>query len=410
MSAHKLISPSRLSLKVKGFYLFYFLAFGSFSPYFMLHLEKLGFKGSELGIIIGISPIVMLIASPFWGMLTDSKHIHNKVLFATTFCVIPIMWLISRADTLSELIILQAVLSFFSSAMMPLVDSFTMSMLGKEKNRYGEFRLWGAIGWGLSAPLFGALVHNYGTWVIFPGYIGFIALNLFLMRNLPHVHVKTKHSTTRNVIKLIRSSQWQIFTVSIFFIGIAAAIIANYIVIHLSKLPGNQWVAFFGGSEGLFGWSLAVATLSEIPIYILAPRIIKRYGSGTLVGISFFVYIVRCFAYAELGNPMWILALQLMHGPSFSALWASGVAYTQEHAPKGLSATAQSLFNLAYMGVGSAAGNYLGGFLYEKIGLLQTFRISGLIATFSLFLLIACTRVNNYRRRGRTSETNLKAH
>ena len=73
-------------------------------------------------------------------------------------------------------------------------------------------------------------------------------------------------------------------------------------------------------------------------------------------------------------SPGLLLGLQLLHGPSFSLLWVAGVAYADELAPKGLSASAQGLFATMVMGWGGVVGALVGGVLYDGVGAAAMFR------------------------------------
>jgi hypothetical protein len=52
------------------------------------------------------------------------------------------------------------IISFFGAPIVSLADSTTISMLGESKHRYEQVRLWGAVGWGLIAPLAGVIIQK----------------------------------------------------------------------------------------------------------------------------------------------------------------------------------------------------------------------------------------------------------
>ncbi|MCA9947837.1 MAG: MFS transporter, partial [Anaerolineales bacterium] len=78
--------------------------------------------------------------------------------------------------------------------------------------------------------------------------------------------------------------------------------------------------------------------------------------------------------------------ISLLHGPTFSAMWSAGVAYADETAVPGLSTTAQGIFNGTVLGLGSALGAVIGGFLYESSGAVVAFQWAGW-ATLAAFIL-----------------------
>ena len=83
-----------------------------------------------------------------------------------------------------------------------------------------------------------------------------------------------------------------------------------------------------GASKALMGLSLAVATISELPVWFYSNRMIERSGTRTVLVISLLACAVQGFAYSLMVNPLWALPIQLLHGLAFSASWAAGVAYS----------------------------------------------------------------------------------
>jgi MFS family permease len=64
------------------------------------------------------------------------------------------------------------------------------------------------------------------------------------------------------------------------------------------------------------------------------------------------------------------------------------VAYADAYAPEGKKATAQGLFSAVMMGVGSAFGGLLGGYLYDLYGLSKMFHIFGLSSALAIVFLL----------------------
>ncbi len=104
--------------------------------------------------------------------------------------------------------------------------------------------------------------------------------------------------------------------------------------------------------------------------------------------VGFSVYALRWFLYSQITSLQMILLVQLLHGLSFGAYYVAGVVYTRERAPEGLSATAQALFSGTALGLAGIVGGMLGGYLYDRVGVMNLFRFCGLAATFALLLFL----------------------
>ena len=69
------------SIPLTLFWFTYFGSLGIFYPYFSLYLrENAGLSGTELGIVLAISPMIGMIAQPFWGQVADRTGARSGML------------------------------------------------------------------------------------------------------------------------------------------------------------------------------------------------------------------------------------------------------------------------------------------------------------------------------------------
>src|SRR5690349_24975547 len=73
------------SIPLTLFWFVYFGSLGIFFPYFSLYLrENAGLTGTEVGVILAISPLVGMVAQPFWGQLADRTGKRGRLLVLLT--------------------------------------------------------------------------------------------------------------------------------------------------------------------------------------------------------------------------------------------------------------------------------------------------------------------------------------
>ena len=367
---------------LKAVYFIYYAAAASLVPFLTLYYQDLGLTGREIGLLTGISPLTTLVGASVWSALADLTQKHRTLFLVAIGGTWVSVLLLSQIDTFLWLIPAVAAYAFFVAPLMPLVDNTVMVLLGKEKNAYGRFRVWGAYGWGIIAGLIGWLLQQAGLHWIFYSYLGFLLILFVLAWRLPIQQTSPKSNFWQGLRHLLTNPRWVLFLTVALVEGMSLGIFLNYLFLHLESM---------GASRVVMGLSLTVATLSEIPIFLNSRRLL-RGGAPFLLAVSLAIMVVRAFAYANMTAAWQVLLISLLHGPTFSAMWSAGVAYADETAVPGLSATAQGIFSGTVLGLGSALGALVGGFLYESSGAVVAFQWAGWATLAALILFVGVNR------------------
>jgi PPP family 3-phenylpropionic acid transporter len=180
-----------------------------------------------------------------------------------------------------------------------------------------------------------------------------------------------------------------VFLASILIGGIVMSIEMSFLFLYMNSL---------GASKALMGLSLAVATISELPVWFYSNRMLERWGTRRVLVLSLLACATQGFAYSLMVDPRWVLPIQLLHGLAFSASWAAGVAFSGQIAPAGMGATAQGVFSGVSFGLRSALGAVIGGLLYQSVGPAAAFRVGGVAALVGIGFLLVASRSKEGRR------------
>ena len=113
----------------------------------------------------------------------------------------------------------------------------------------------------------------------------------------------------------------------------------------------------------------SLVPLSSTPIAVGQPLPFPIFDAGG-----------RLLLFAAAATPVQALLIQLLNGFTFPAMWMAGVAYADQNAPAGMSATAQGIFGATVLGVGIAVGGFAGGPLLSSVGAHAMSLIYGVIA------------------------------
>jgi PPP family 3-phenylpropionic acid transporter len=361
------------------FYFLYYAAAAALVPFLVLYYQEIGLTGSQIGFLAGLFPFISWISAPAWGALADRTGRHRLLLGVMIGGAMGWALALPALRAFAWLVPAVALFSFFFAPIMPVVDSTTMHLLGARKESYGRIRLWGAIGWGVAAPIVGQLTESGGLRWLFWAFAGLLGLCLPLVRSIPPVQ-RNGASPRRELRRFWKDPRWPAFLAATFCGGAVLSVIGNFLFIFLDGL---------GADRRTLGLMLTAATLSELPVLFLSDRMLGRWSARQLIGVALFLYAVRGAALSALSTPTPALFLQLLHGPTFSLMWFAGVSYADAIAPAGFAATAQGIFSGVLLGIGSAGGAMVGGVVYEHFGPVNLFRFAALISLVGLgFLLL----------------------
>jgi MFS transporter, PPP family, 3-phenylpropionic acid transporter len=367
------------------FYFMYYAAAAALVPFLIVYYQDLGLTGTQIGFLAGIPPLVSLFSAPLWGALSDRTQQHKLSLLIAMGGAVLLALALSAFTTFVWLIPVVIMFAVFSSPIMPLVDNTTMSLLGNEKKRYGRIRLWGAIGWGATAPVVGWLIESSSIAWAFWIYALIMVVGFLIAVNIP-IKRHTEEVVREGTQRLLTSPHWVIFLLVAFGAGMAFSMISNFLFIFLRGLNADEF---------LLGLTLTAATLSEIPVLYFSERLLHRWDARQLMSAAMLFCAVRALAYSFIKVPWMAIPVQLLHGPTFSLMWFSGVSYADEIAPVASGATAQGLFSGVMLGIGAAAGAFLGGLLYDHIGMISMFRVTALGSLFALSFMLLMEKKNH---------------
>lgn len=366
------------------FYILHFAALSSLLPYLVLFYQGLSFSGAQIGFLTGIPPLVTLVAAPFWTGLADSKRWHKWIMGLGILVAVIVIFLLQSVSGFLFVFALIIVFNTFISPVASLADSATMNMLGEERAMYGRIRLGGTIGWGVFAPIAGVLIQRYGIYAGFWSFSVLMLANLLISQRFVHGSHEPADSNQGGIRALVTSRRWINFLFLAFLGGIGSFSVAAYLFPYMAEL---------GASESTMGIASSIATLTEVVVFFLGNRLVKKFGSYNLLMLALVMSGLRSVLYSLISTPSMVLVLQVFGGTIFPALWLAGVSYADQNAPLHLKSSAQGLFGAMTFGVGAAAAGFLGGLLLETIGGRGMFLLLGIVVLVGLAMAEGIRRV-----------------
>jgi PPP family 3-phenylpropionic acid transporter len=377
------IPPHTLSAAM---YFSYYMAFGCFMPYINLYYERLGLSGIQIGTLAAVPVVVGSSTVLIWGSIADKFQWHRGILRASFLLGGVAVFLLSTAESFPELLIFVIIFAFFSSSTVPLLDSAALEAAESSGHTYGQLRLWGSVGWSISAVLIGFIIQSLAIKWLFYAYIIVILLTFLLSLFQSRRMELPQSSLSSGYKQLLYNRPFLLFLFSIFLLALTLSASNSFYSIYLDAI---------GTGETGIGIGWAIASLIEIPVMLYSGRFLNRIGAAGLLKIAIITFAIRLLIFSFTTTPALAIGLQTLSGISFAFYLVGGVTYVKEQTPKGLSTTAQSIYNFVSFGIGSIAGSLIGGYLYETAGIAWLFRLLSILALTAFVVLLISQRSLN---------------
>lgn len=340
----------------------YFLAFSctaAWLPIFADYLKERGLTGIQIGIILSVTPLMMFLVQPFYGMLADRIGYKKCLIWSSLFAAISYVFYLFDGSFATFFIITVGMALFYNSV-QPLLDSLSLKLIQQNPSfSYGTLRIAGAAGWAITGTAVGHYIDSMNTSVIFV----FSAISMFLTFlfsfSIHEDYQAPAASAARssNDIKAVFGNRDLLFLLlCVFLISTGGTTIWNFYSIYMKEN---------GASASLVGYGISFQGLCELPLFYFSAKIIRKFGVKTTLLITVFALALRMLLYSVVSNPHTALFIEMLHGISWSLFWVVCVEYVNSLVREDWRATGQSLLYAAYYGVGAIAGNFWTGYLYD---------------------------------------------
>lgn len=364
--------------RLSAWYFFYFAFIGVFAPYFTLYLQSLGLTAWDIGVLMSLMQVMRMLAPNLWGALADRLGRRTAVVrIAAVFSAAGSLVFFVAHDFWG-LFLGMAILAFFWSASLPLVEALTLGHLASRSERYGRIRLWGSVGFiaavlGTGAWLDAAPLDNLPS-IILVMLLG-IAVCAWTLPETPS-QPSPESAPMRSTL---RRPEVVALLAACFFMSAAHGPFYVFYSIHLVDHGYGK------AAIGAF-WSLGV--VAEIAVFVLMPRLMRAWSLRTILTASFVLAVIRFLLIGWFADSTFLLLLaQLMHGATFGAYHAAAVAALNHWFSARHQAHAQALYGSISFGAGGMLGNMVSGQAWESLGPGPTYSLGSSFAAIGLLLV-----------------------
>ena len=366
--------------RLSRFYFFYYFFVGIFTPYWGLYLQSKSFTAIQIGILLSFFQISRIFAPNFWGWLAD--HTNQRVRWIKLTALIGLLGYLGIffADSFFLIFLVMMSMSIFTSSTIPLAESLTLSHLSKTNGSYSNIRLWGSIGFIVASFFIGILIDKYTINIIVWALLLTQGVILFSSFSIPDKKFELFGETKRSIWKILRKPE----IISLLF-GCALMVSSHGLLYNFYSIFLKEQ----NYSSSLIGILWSIGVISEILMFILMPKILKKINYKHVLLISLLLAVIRFFLIGNYVEILFVLVLaQILHAATFGSFHFATVQLISHYFNREHQARGQTIYNSITYGIGGAIGALGGGFMIDKFGANNTFMLSAILPLIGFIIIL----------------------
>jgi PPP family 3-phenylpropionic acid transporter len=367
----------------KLYYFSFFAALGTTLPYLQLHYRAIGLNETEIGLIGSLPSLIGLLSGSMWTAIADGLRLHKQLLPFSVIGWGGTMLALSIPNQFAPIMAIVCIQTFLASPLTPLADNGVLTLLKGKRELYGQQRLWGSIGWAISAFVCGWLISQWGMLSIFVAFAIYWLFTLFSASQLP-ADTTTRADMRNGLLSFVRDPRWSTLLISAFLLYVGNTANVGFRTLFFQDI--GMSTTMIGITDGLSG-------LIEIPFMLGSAVLVRKFAPRKLLLVASLIYLCLALIQWLIPYPIPVFIGHLLRGVAFALFWPSGVVEVQSMAPRGMVATAQNLFGAAMFSFASLIANPVSGWLYHNFGATAMFQFATVCISLAVFGLWANNRL-----------------
>jgi len=402
---------------------------GAWMPVLSSYLDGAGFSGLMIGIVYSLLPLGILLSPFTGGQLADRYAPTQWLLVIANLLGAVILYVASTIDYSAQPWTIFGLMFLFSvlyGPTLPLTNALSFRHLTNIEKGFGWIRVWGTIGWIVAglvltawrqesaaittaaeaktwvdsfwATIWNPISHVTGLGLVkLLGKTGprdtlllasaFSVLMGLFCALLPHTPPKREGVEPLAFMKAFRLLKDHNFLV---FMIISFVVTTELWFYYVLTGPFLESPVVKINPANVPGW-MTTAQIGEIfTMVILLPLLLPKLGVRLCLALGVIAWPIR-YAIFAIGHPWWLVVGSLpIHGFCYVFFFVVGQIYSDNVAPKDIRASAQSLWAVVVLGIGSIIGSTLAGWVRDLFTVDKVVNYRGVFLV-PLVVTVLCT-------------------
>ena len=330
---------------------------------------------------------LMRLFGPYlWGTLADRLGKRLFVIRLTSFGTLVAFSAFFWIERFGGYMAAMAILAFFWSASLPLVETLTFDHLRENAARYSRVRLWGSVGFIVAVFACGYLLDflpmDALLWFTVASLVAIVASSMAV----PDAPMHQSHQASSPLADILAQP------------GVRALLAAGLCMqaAHgAMNIFYSIYIAGLGYSKSVVGGLFSLGVVAEIAMFFFMSSVMRRYSLRRILIASFAVAVGRFLLIGWCANlPVQIFA-QTLHSLTFGAFHAASIAATNHWFHGSARARGQALYSSVAFGAGGLIGGLVSGWSWDHLGGAMAFTLSSLFALIGLVFVVKWVKMGD---------------
>lgn len=369
----------------------YYAIVGGFVSYLAIMLTEKQFTSIEIGQVFAFFTLCRTVTGHLWAKWADKsenpKLFFQLGLLISLLFLLPLFWV--QDKTLFFYLVIAQMTAFWT--VISQLEVLTIGCSNGSAVVYNRVRLFGSLGFISAAVFIGWQIEVFGGEVIIWFSLCALIAQLLVSYWLCNPQAKHEEQVEENDDFISRCLKP----------GFLSFMVAS-ILLQVSFAPYlgffTQYLSINGYQGSMVGVLFALGTLSEMIMFMLAGRILARFGVKFLFVTCLGLTVLRWVAQGYFVDVLPLLIItQLGHAFSFGLMHSASVYFIGQHFRPTQQNRGQFMYLGVTFGLGGAIGAWLTGITWQNgTGSLDTFLWAG-GAVLAATLLILITPRKNFQ-------------
>ena len=349
----EIVTQARIALYYAAFY----GANGVFLPFWPVWLLSRGLNAVDIGIIFACTSAARVFTVPLVAQIADRRGDRKPliVIFAAISAMLYLLYPVSQNFGVLLVVSIFASTTWFAGS--PLGESLTIIAAKREGFEYARVRLWGSIAFIVIAIGAGHLLEGRSPDMIY--YVGLVVVVIMVgsTLGLPNPKVEASTSSTFPLLEILRQPSFLLFLAAAGCVQSSHGVYYAFATIHWRSV---------GLDDTVIGLLWAEGVIAEIVLFAFAVSVLRKLEPEKLIMLGGLAGLVRWSILANTDSLPVLILIQVLHAFTFGAAHLGAIHFMARTVPAQLSATAQSVYAAAVMGIASGGSMFLSGWLYGQ--------------------------------------------